>query len=248
MGGPSGGRGSPSAHREGIGWNARTARFTLDPASSARTASPPPPSRVPASSRASSPHASLAPRTTSARGPPRLLHHIVSDSAREKGIGPGEIPRRATVHLVVRGDGEVVAATVQRDVEGVPKWTRGVPPIRAGSRPQAAAVRRAGSRTPCSGAGVARTGRCPPSRGARDAERSGPRASQRDIPAPIEIAPRPASGRPHEPRSAPARRRAAAASGGPRGPPCPKAPDARVRPHRDAAPAMQKRRAPARAR
>src|SRR6267154_6625133 len=37
---------------------------------SAHTASPPPPSRTPAGSRASSRHASIAPRTTSARGPP----------------------------------------------------------------------------------------------------------------------------------------------------------------------------------
>ena len=36
---------------------------------SAHTASPPPPSRTPAGSRASSRHASIAPRTTSARGP-----------------------------------------------------------------------------------------------------------------------------------------------------------------------------------
>src|SRR5260221_57422 len=36
---------------------------------SARTASPLPPSRTPAGSRASSRHASIAPRTTSARGP-----------------------------------------------------------------------------------------------------------------------------------------------------------------------------------
>src|SRR6266404_4820975 len=37
---------------------------------SAHTASPPPPSRTPAGSRASSRYASTAPRTTSARGPP----------------------------------------------------------------------------------------------------------------------------------------------------------------------------------
>src|SRR5580692_9703790 len=36
---------------------------------SAHTASPPPPSRTPAGSRAPSRHASIAPRTTSARGP-----------------------------------------------------------------------------------------------------------------------------------------------------------------------------------
>jgi hypothetical protein len=36
---------------------------------SAHTASPPPPSRTPAGSQASSRHASIAPRTTSARGP-----------------------------------------------------------------------------------------------------------------------------------------------------------------------------------
>src|SRR5258707_2178774 len=42
---------------------------------SAHTASPPPPSRTPAGSRASSRHASIAPRTTSAHGPLAWLHH-----------------------------------------------------------------------------------------------------------------------------------------------------------------------------
>src|SRR5262249_5622843 len=47
---------------------------------SAHTASPPPPSRTPAGSRASSRYASIAPRTTSARGPlawaaPRIRTH-----------------------------------------------------------------------------------------------------------------------------------------------------------------------------
>ncbi len=55
---------SPSHHFPGVGWvSSPMATF------SAHTASPPPLSRAPAGSRASSRHTSLAPRTASARGP-----------------------------------------------------------------------------------------------------------------------------------------------------------------------------------
>jgi hypothetical protein len=53
-------------------WSPQTFALNRAPMAtfSAHTASPPPPSRTPADSRASSRHALIAPRTTSARGPP----------------------------------------------------------------------------------------------------------------------------------------------------------------------------------
>src|SRR5256884_5788865 len=64
---------------------------------SAHTASPPPPSRTPAGSRASSRHASIAPRTTSARGPlawaaPRARTHR-SIPAPPTPAGASRLPR-----------------------------------------------------------------------------------------------------------------------------------------------------------
>jgi hypothetical protein len=65
--------------------------------SSAHTASPPPPSRTPAGSRASSRYASIAPRTTSARGPqvwaaPRTRTHR-SIPASPTPAGASRLPR-----------------------------------------------------------------------------------------------------------------------------------------------------------
>src|SRR5437867_9236099 len=64
---------------------------------SAHTALPPPPSRTPAGSRASSRHASIAPRTTSARGPlawaaPRTRTHR-SIPAPPTPAGASRLPR-----------------------------------------------------------------------------------------------------------------------------------------------------------
>jgi len=64
---------------------------------SAHTASPPPPSRTPAGSRASSRHASIALRTTSARGPrawaaPRIRTHR-SIPALPTPAGASRLPR-----------------------------------------------------------------------------------------------------------------------------------------------------------
>src|SRR5438067_13005663 len=74
---------------------------------SAHTASPPPPSRTPAGLRASSRHASIAPRTTSARGPlawaaPRTRPHrsipappTPAGASRLPRAGPYPTPREA---------------------------------------------------------------------------------------------------------------------------------------------------------
>src|SRR5258707_11671351 len=64
---------------------------------SAYSASPPPPSRIPAGSRASSRHASIAPRTTSAHGPlawaaPRTRTHR-SIPAPPTQAGASRLPR-----------------------------------------------------------------------------------------------------------------------------------------------------------
>src|SRR5207247_9668360 len=66
---------------------------------SAHTASPPPPSRTPADLRDSSRHASIAPRTTSARGPlawaaPRTRTHR-SIPAPPTPAGPSRLPSTA---------------------------------------------------------------------------------------------------------------------------------------------------------
>src|SRR5215471_4535456 len=187
---------------------------------SAHTASPPPPSRTPAGSRASSRHASIARRTTSARGPlawaaprtrthrsipappmpselhasreqsltrlllellnglpqipaheprvpidpvqgarhdillfrvdrpgeglhpsrprsrpcrraPPCLHHFVSHTAKEEGIGPVEVLDRVTMQVFVRDHRTMIAAPVQCDVDGIPKGSHyvRVPPM-----------------------------------------------------------------------------------------------------------------------
>src|SRR2546429_4506316 len=70
---------------------------------SAHTASPPPPSRTPAGSRASSRHASIAPRTTPARGPlawaaPRTRTHP-SIPAPPTPAGASRLPRTVPAQL-----------------------------------------------------------------------------------------------------------------------------------------------------
>jgi hypothetical protein len=77
----------------------------------------------------------IRPHACPRRCPPRRLHHyFVSHSAKEEGIGLGEVPGVVAVHLFVRGDGTMIAAPVQRDVDGVPKGSHCVPPGRADTR------------------------------------------------------------------------------------------------------------------
>src|SRR5262245_16061226 len=55
------------------------------------------------------------------RQPPGSLHHFVGHAAKEEGIGLGDVLGRVTVQVFVRDHYTMVAATVQRYVDGVPK-------------------------------------------------------------------------------------------------------------------------------
>ena len=49
------------------------------------------------------------------------LHHFVSHPAKEEGIGLGEVLDRVTMQVFVRDHYTMIAAPVQRDVDGIPK-------------------------------------------------------------------------------------------------------------------------------
>jgi len=51
----------------------------------------------------------------------RLTSEFVSHPAEQEGIGLFEVLDRVTMQVFVRRDGSVIAAPVQRDVDGVPK-------------------------------------------------------------------------------------------------------------------------------
>src|SRR5262249_35293867 len=111
---------------------------------SAHTASPPPRSRTPAGPRASSRHASIAPRTTSAHGPrawaARRTRTHPSIPAPPAPAGASRLPRtvslgRVTMKVFVRGHLAVITAPVQCDVDGVPKGSHCVL-LERGSRPK----------------------------------------------------------------------------------------------------------------
>src|SRR5262249_1808758 len=55
------------------------------------------------------------------RQPPRCLHHFVSHSAKNEGIGLGEVLDCVTVYVFVRDHHTMIAAPVQCDVDGIPK-------------------------------------------------------------------------------------------------------------------------------
>ena len=50
---------------------------------------------------------------------PITFHHFISYPAEKKGVGPVEVLDRVTVQLFVGDDSAVVAAPVQRDVDGI---------------------------------------------------------------------------------------------------------------------------------
>jgi hypothetical protein len=94
---------------------------------SAHTASPRPPSRVPAGSRASSRPTSIAPRTTSARGRPAWgaprtrTHRSIPAPPRPEGVLRLLVLDRVTMQVFVRENCTMIAAPVQCDVDGIPK-------------------------------------------------------------------------------------------------------------------------------
>jgi hypothetical protein len=55
------------------------------------------------------------------REAPRRLHHLVRDPAKEECIGTVENFDGAAMQLFIRGDCTMIAAPVQRDVDGIPK-------------------------------------------------------------------------------------------------------------------------------
>src|SRR5687768_15549932 len=61
------------------------------------------------------------------RGPKRCLHHFVSHPAKEEGIRPVEVLDRVTMQVFVRENSTMIAAPIQRDVDGIPKGSHYVP-------------------------------------------------------------------------------------------------------------------------
>ncbi|WP_429552454.1 hypothetical protein [Paraburkholderia sp. MM5477-R1] len=55
------------------------------------------------------------------RWPPRRLHHFVGQPAKEEGIGLREVLGRVMMQVFVRDHFTMIAATVQCDVDGIPK-------------------------------------------------------------------------------------------------------------------------------
>src|SRR5688572_525313 len=53
----------------------------------------------------------------------RCLHHFISDPAKKEGIGAVEVLDRMTVQLFVWDYLTMIAAPVQCDVDGIPKWS-----------------------------------------------------------------------------------------------------------------------------
>ena len=66
------------------------------------------------------------PRRSCSRGnrrAPRGLHHFVGHAPQKKGIGLLNDLGRVTMHVFVRRDCTMIAAAVQRDIDGVAKRT-----------------------------------------------------------------------------------------------------------------------------
>jgi hypothetical protein len=55
------------------------------------------------------------------RRPPGCLHHFASHPAKKEGIGTVEVLDRVTMQVFVCGDCTMIAASVQSDVDGIPK-------------------------------------------------------------------------------------------------------------------------------
>src|SRR5215470_17193533 len=65
----------------------------------------------------------IRPRSRPRRRPKRCLHHFVSHPAKEEGIGLIEVVDRVTMQVFVREYCTTIAAPVQCDVDGIPKWS-----------------------------------------------------------------------------------------------------------------------------
>ena len=63
----------------------------------------------------------IRPRPRTRRRPPGCLHHFVGHPAEEEGIGLAEVLGRVTMQILVNQTLTVIAAPVQRHVDGIPK-------------------------------------------------------------------------------------------------------------------------------
>src|SRR6185312_7232919 len=73
------------------------------------------------------------PRSRLLPWPPGCLHHFVSHPAKEEGIGLVDVFDRVTMQVFVRENCPMIAAAVQRDVDGITKrahYARVSPPFR----------------------------------------------------------------------------------------------------------------------
>jgi hypothetical protein len=76
----------------------------------------------------------LGPRLRVRRRTKRRLHHFVGHPAKEERIGPGEVIDRVTMQFLIRVDYAVIAATVQRHIDGIAKRShRATAPVMASS-------------------------------------------------------------------------------------------------------------------
>ena len=64
---------------------------------------------------------SKLPRSRPRRRPERCRHHFVSHSAKEEGIGLGEVLDCVAMQIFVREHCTMIAAPVHCDVDGIPK-------------------------------------------------------------------------------------------------------------------------------
>src|SRR5829696_8826535 len=60
-------------------------------------------------------------RPRAGRPPPRCFHHFVGYPAKEEGIGLRDVLGRVTMQVFVRDPHTMIAASVQCDVDGIPK-------------------------------------------------------------------------------------------------------------------------------
>jgi hypothetical protein len=58
--------------------------------------------------------------------PPACLHQFIRHPAKQEGIGLGEVLGRVTVQVFVRGYCTMIAASVQCDIDGIPKRSHDV--------------------------------------------------------------------------------------------------------------------------
>src|SRR5215468_5292220 len=69
----------------------------------------------------------IRPRSHPPPRPEGGFHHFVCHPPKEESVGPVEVLDRVTMQVFVRDDRTMIAAPVQRDVDGIPEWSHAVP-------------------------------------------------------------------------------------------------------------------------